>query len=390
MSQRKNLDIEALRACAVLLTVVTHVRVLLPSIEVPYFFDTYFAWVGVDLFLCVSGFVIARSVAEAPLDFRSFALPFWVRRCWRILPTAWLWLAISVLLSAVFNDSQVFQSLQANIEGALAALLQVANLYWFNCFSAGTAATCGSSGVYWSLSLEEQFYLVFPFLILFLPRRLLLLALVLIVGLQVFTYRPFWSLGWALRTDAIAIGVLIALMPVRGMTLVTLERWPMRYVVPVLLLLALVALPELDAVAPFNVGAVALCAGMLVWIASLDRNYVFGTGQMKRLMVYVGSRSYSIYVVHVFAFLATTEILFRLGAEISAGATLARLAIGFGLTFGIAELNYRLVEVPLRRRGRTIAAKLAERNAKRSFSDAEVHLAPSLEHSNAQSTLATR
>ncbi|WP_414651232.1 hypothetical protein, partial [Escherichia coli] len=67
--------------------------------------------VGVDLFFCISGYVVAKSYWEYFDRYRVRGLfwpaarSFWVRRCYRLLPSAWLWVMVGILCSLAFNQS---------------------------------------------------------------------------------------------------------------------------------------------------------------------------------------------------------------------------------------------------------------------------------------------
>jgi peptidoglycan/LPS O-acetylase OafA/YrhL len=90
----------------------------------------------------------------------------------------------------------------------------------------------------------------------------------------------------------------------------------------------------------------------LVWLAALDRGFILPDCRLRRLLVSLGARSYALYLVHIPAFFVAREIWFRLGAgspEIPAALS------GFGLTFALAEMNWRWVERPLRRFGARLA-----------------------------------
>ena len=163
MGRDRILDIEVLRALAVIGVVVHHARDNLftwtsPGLER---LAVYFGgWVGVDLFFVISGFVIARSLlpqlqsAGIQLDAARVTLAFWIRRAWRLLPSAWLWLLLMLLGAILFRDSGTFGSLRANLEATVAGFLHIANLRFLETFM---RSEYGASFVYWSLSLEEQF-----------------------------------------------------------------------------------------------------------------------------------------------------------------------------------------------------------------------------------------
>jgi peptidoglycan/LPS O-acetylase OafA/YrhL len=109
---------------------------------------------------------------------------------------------------------------------------------------------------------------------------------------------------------------------------------------------------------------VALISAILVFFASYDRDYLFPAGPLKQVMLWFGSRSYALYLIHIPAFFATRELWFRIEPEgtVFDGTFTLRFALTAGLLLLVfTELNYRFVEVPLRRRGARIAQRIAER-----------------------------
>lgn len=376
-------DIELLRGFAVLLVVVHHAQSNLISWTTPAltrFYSYFGGWVGVDLFFAVSGFVIARSLVprlHAQPDgaaARRETLSFWMRRAWRLLPSAWLWLLVILLATLTFNSSGVFGSLEANLEASVAAVLQVANIRFAQAFMQWEY---GSSFVYWSLALEEQFYLLFPLLIL-LSRRWLPYVLLGLVALQLFMPRSVMLMMF--RTDALALGVLIALWSAqpsyRRLQPALLAHRGLGVGVLLVLLLCLCALgSEPLTMFSMRIGAIALLAAALVWLASYDRNFLWPDGAFKRLMIWFGTRSYAIYLIHIPAFFFTREIYYRLYPQ--QGDFGDSFFYPFVLTAAVlivvlSELNYRLIECPLRERGKQIAQRLFAKPAPQVRVDAPV------------------
>src|SRR5476649_2292342 len=113
--------------------------------------------VGVDLFFAISGFVIARSLIPAlqgcstRQEYWQQTRNFWLRRAFRLLPSAWLWLALMLLACVFINRSGAFGTLQANLQATLAGVAQYANFRFADSFF---HYEYGTSFVYWSLSLE--------------------------------------------------------------------------------------------------------------------------------------------------------------------------------------------------------------------------------------------
>lgn len=370
-------DIEVLRAVAIGMVLIQHVGgVLVPWLKWNGgpLYSRFSFWSGVDLFLVISGFVIGRSLlptlppASEPRAFFNTALRFWVRRAWRLAPSAWLWLAVATTASAVFNSSGAFGTVVANIRCSVAAMLGLANVHFAHVF---LRLPGGAMVHYWSLSLEEQFYLVLPFLVFFAGRRLPL-VLILIVAAQIFIKRlgPGASvLLGVFRTDGLALGVLLSIWSLRpGYARLEprmLRAWPVRMLLPVVFLLVFAFVSRMTDDPPrYLVGAVALLAAVIVWVASYDGDYLCPPGRLKRAACWMGSRSYGIYLIHIPAYLAAREFWFRLSPNVVGPGPHhipLLLVTAVPLTLLLAELNFRFVEDPLRRRGARIAARMLRR-----------------------------
>ena len=373
-------DIELLRGIAVIFVLIEHTRTNLlfwtdgNGMRLYYYFGF---WTGVDLFFAISGFVIARSLLPAlaatggATQFFNAALAFWVRRAWRLLPSAWLWLALILVASLLFNSSGAFQSFRSNLEGTIAAMLDVYNFRMVTVF--GRFET-GASFPYWSLSLEEQFYILLP-LVVFMSRRWLPYVIGAGIVAQLFLTRSgSHAVGGLLlnqlRSDALMLGVLIAIWsrhptwrlfepvglrsrPIAGLAILAF----------LVLCLAVVGSRDLHLVS-FQVGLIALVSAVLVFVASYDRDYLCPPGPAKRLMLWVGSRSYALYLIHIPAYFLTREIWLRIelaGTQFDGTYTLRFILTAGALLIAFAELNYRYVELPLRRRGAGIANRIAQR-----------------------------
>lgn len=371
-------DIEVLRAMAIGLVLIQHAGGTLAPWINPLkggpVYGWFGFWSGVDLFLVISGFVIGRSLLPTlppPRDSRGFlhtTLRFWVRRAWRLAPSAWLWLAIPTIASVVFNSSGAFGPLYANIKCAAFAFVGLANVHFANVF---LRLPGGAMVHYWSLSLEEQFYLLLPFLV-FVTGRRLPLALALIVAAQIFLKRmgPGASvLLDVLKTDALALGVLLSIWSrhpwYARLEPRILKPWLVRLLVPAAFLLLFASFSRVTPnPSRFLVGGVALMATAIVWVASYNGDYILPRGPLKRAACWLGARSYGIYLIHVQAYFAAREIWFRISpAVVGPGHhhLAILLATALPLTFLLAELNFRFVETPLRRRGARIAERMAQR-----------------------------
>jgi peptidoglycan/LPS O-acetylase OafA/YrhL len=364
---RRNTEIECLRAIAVLGVIFHHMlgnlfQHGLPVLgSIPNYFNF---WFGVDLFFSISGYVIARTLLPqlAALDGRirqqiAITVAFWIRRAWRLLPSAWLWLGLMLLAVVTFNHSGVFGSLHANLMATVAGVLDYAN---FRFADALFHHEYGASFVYWSLSLEEQFYFLLPLFVLCLRRRVDVLIIVLVVAQLGLVRTP---LLMSLRTDALALGVLLAIAsPSKAYARIAprcfLALGAVRWVMPCLLLtlLSVLASPYLQTWR-FHVSAIAFVSTILVWIASFDQDYLFPPNRIRSVLAWIGARSYAMYLIHIPVFFLLRETCYRFGIPVkNTGPQAGGLIISAACLIALfAELNYRYIECPLRRHGRHIA-----------------------------------
>lgn len=361
-------DIEILRGFAVFFVVLHHALGNLFTWTTPGMarLAAYFSGgFGVDLFFAISGFVIARELIprlQASTGSESslrITVAFWIRRAWRLLPSAWTWLALTLLAAVLFNQSGVFGSFRTNLEATVAGVLQVANLRFAETFG---RSEYGASFVYWTLSLEEQFYLVLPLLVL-MTRRFLPYALIALVIVQLLSTRTLLTVVF--RTDAIALGVLLAIWSqhsthamVRPVFLSS--NWGIGTLAMAGIFFCMgVVGSEVLHVVSYKFSLFAVLSVLLVWMASYNMNLFIPAGPLKRLLLWVGTRSYAIYLIHIPAFYLAREIWFRLRPGVTPSDELffPLLLTAGALLICLSELNYRLIETPLRLRGSAIAKR---------------------------------
>lgn len=160
---------------------------------------------GVALFFVLSGYLITSNLLSQPINLKKF----YVRRFFRLMPTAWLFLATMLLLDWGYG---IHLTSWSEVRGCL--------LFYRN-FQA--YAPGGGSGVachFWSLSIEEHFYLVWPvLLILFGVRRCRWFAFAGAVAIAAYRY-AHWNryekvplpTPTEVRADSILVGCLLALL----------------------------------------------------------------------------------------------------------------------------------------------------------------------------------
>jgi peptidoglycan/LPS O-acetylase OafA/YrhL len=338
----------------------------------------YFAGTAaLDMFFVLSGFLIFRllhnDLGKAEDRFQSMQISciFWLRRAWRLLPAAWLWLVIAMLLTLFANQSGTFGPVKDAWGGVLSAFLLVANFKFGDCF---LRYSCGPTFPYWSLSLEEQFYVFLPLLMIFSGKWMLRIILA-IAFTQYFI--PALTLPGYARLQGFLLGVLLGIWSqsptyrIFEPVFLKNRRWVRRVVL--CLLLGWMCSMNKNLIPPFLLAQLAaLSGGFLVYFGSFDENYLWADGWLKKFGIWLGSRAYAMYLCHIPLFYLTREIAFRiLGPEVPLGPEHFWYLLLGSMTLIVvcAELTYSLLEKPLRRRGMVIAGEMmvrqeAERKAR--------------------------
>jgi peptidoglycan/LPS O-acetylase OafA/YrhL len=212
--------LDGVRGIAILLVIFYHFASSLEVLGVtsPLFAPFAFGWCGVDVFFALSGFLITGILLDTKASPNYFKA-FYARRILRIFPLYYGALAVTFLLRAAFPD--------AGIWGSHSGLWAPGSFVWpalflqnAAIFIRGADAT-GVMAHYWSLAVEEHFYLVWPLLIWLLSRRWAMIVAMLaiaisIVARAVLLHRgmdtdPIFGLT-PLRMDGLAVGALAAML----------------------------------------------------------------------------------------------------------------------------------------------------------------------------------
>jgi peptidoglycan/LPS O-acetylase OafA/YrhL len=319
-------------------------------------------FVGVDVFFVLSGFLITRILLDEWNDTGTISLSrFYGRRAWRLLPAALLFFAgYVVLVDGVVLLRGDSTSLLLPLENVALSLV-----YVFNWVAALRHPISPAYSHIWSLSVEEQFYLVWPvFLLLLLRARvstpaLLAITVVLAVAsaaMPMMVAAPTWQrlyYGTDFRVHALFMGSAVALLSTLPRWNATVTRSPLfRGVVAIaaVFLVSITLLQHGHTAWMFFGGhqAVALAAALVVAACAFDGAGI-ATGFLASAPArYLGRRSYALY-------LWNPPIAYYL-----AGLGLwPQLVLTSMLTLAIAEFSYRFVERPaLRRKDRLRPASI--------------------------------
>ncbi|MEQ1722733.1 MAG: hypothetical protein ABL930_06125, partial [Pseudobdellovibrio sp.] len=109
-----------------------------------------------------------------------------------------------------------------------------------------------------------------------------------------------------------------------------------------------------------STGAVAVICASLVWIASFEKGYLFSSLWVKNILIWFGSRSYSIYLTHIIVFRLSYEIFYQLspvGYKISPNQWPLLLLISKPILLMVSEFSYQFIEIPTRNFGVRLSKK---------------------------------
>lgn len=192
------------------------------------------AWIpggflGVEVFFVISGYLItALLLAEWRQRGRIDLKTFWLRRARRLLPALYVLLVVTLAFAVVFLPGEV-----AGLRGdVLAAFGYVTN--WYLIFGQESYfEAVGRPSLLqhlWSLAVEEQFYLIWPFVVMALPSRHFLKLCVALIACTVLYRVCAFALGKVVvanalpfdSIDALAAGALLSFLSARGWTA---PRW---------------------------------------------------------------------------------------------------------------------------------------------------------------------
>ena len=357
--------LDGLRAIAVLAVIGIHIGVL-PG-----------GYLGVDVFFVLSGFLITSLLIRewdnrgGSISFRNF----YARRVLRLFPALGCVLLAAVMLAAILDvaGGAGDRPFARATFGAVPWVGLFAGNFAFVLHPGRGALTLGALGHTWSLAVEEQFYLLWPTLVVLLLRRgfsrfRLALSLAALAVAEM-TYRALMYhggygydriyYGTDTHSDGLLIGCAIAFW------LASDPTFRLHQVVSRLVkggawlgmtVLVILFVSGDQAAAPVDITAAVLASGVIVVGVALRET----PAALERLLCswwaeLIGRRSYGLYLWH-WVFLAAAEALcapstglFPAGLGERRFIFAAALGVAIAASFIVAELSYRFVELPVLR-----------------------------------------
>lgn len=350
--------IDAMRAVAVLLVVVAHAGVghIIPGGS------------GVTIFFTISGFIITTILIKEWKNTGKFDIGgFYIRRAVKLTPPLLVALVIPTIIYSAFGGLIDWSDFAGQI------------LFYFNWLKLDHPDVLPGSPVVWSLSIEEQFYIVFAVLWLWLvksSRAIPWLATLSIVAIIASTTLRFLFAspgseqvadriyyGSDTRADSLAWGILAAIALFKWQNSTARRGWLQRitgndWALIGACLIFLVSLLIRDdwfrQTIRYSFQSVASCIVILYGFTAFQSiaNRLFTAFCQIRIIQIIGLASYSIYIVHLSIIIVIDDYTKRLPLP-------AHVAIGTAVSVGVGIAMYYWLEVPARKQ----YEKLRERRA---------------------------
>jgi peptidoglycan/LPS O-acetylase OafA/YrhL len=349
-------ELDGLRGIAILLVLLVH---LLPIAAVPLSLQKVLSigWAGVDLFFVLSGFLITGILLDTR-ETRNYFSFFYARRMLRIFP---LYLLSVAVFFRLFLPIAHRMGYLPSDDNSLEPWFWIHLSNWKIAFGQGPLFI----GHFWSLAIEEQFYLCWPLIVFLAGLKWLPYACVSVMTLS-FGLRMFFSHGHfsheflyvltPFRLEPLAFGSLAAwVVRNEGMLAAAKKLIPFMAISGSLLLLAVLVMgrtadPYYPPMATLGFTALALIFTALVLFAyfnSGSRRWL--ASQLRtRFLRSFGKYSYGIYVFHWPIFILQVPTIARIALRLPPASRFGFWVLAsleeIALTFGVALLSWNLME----------------------------------------------
>lgn len=324
-SSTRNVGIDILRGCSILLVVLLHLNIRFKFSEtflkeaLPAKLFSFLFWsgfYGVVVFFTLSGYLITSSILKkwknlSSIDLKAF---YWLRFS-RIMPPLVLLLIILSILHLAEVPGFVIKAEQASLGRAIFSALT----FHLNWLEIQVGYLPANWDVLWSISIEETFYLVFPILCLFLKRKwqfaALLIAFLVIspwARTQLFLESDLADKNHLAFLDSIALGCMTALI-LKKLTIPSWLNWSFLLIgwSMVILVFVFKRVVYKSGLVDLGLNITVLSLGVSLILFWMHENHHSGKEKDYKLLRWLknmGVYSYEIYLTHMFVIVFGVQI----------------------------------------------------------------------------------
>ncbi|MGE7112174.1 acyltransferase family protein [Lysinibacillus sp. NPDC047702] len=344
------------------------IRALAVLAVIAYHFNFRWAsggFLGVDIFFVLSGYLITSTILPLKGSQLSVGLKkFWLGRFRRLLPAAYVMIIVTFTWATLFHK-ELLHTLRGD---AISSIFYSSN-WWFIFHKLSYFDSFGSPSPLknlWSLAIEEQFYLLWPILLmlgLLIAKKQNKLAIFVFLGafssavLMAILYQPGADpsrvyYGTDTRSFELLIGCWLALIwPMKRLStqkISTNHVYQLNSVSLVTFSIFIISILLVDEYQSFlyRGGMFVFCLNAAILIGCVCHPVSFlGKILSWKPLRWIGSRSYGIYLWHYPIIVLGTPV-YEIG-----NPAYWRIALQLMLIFIIAELSYRFIEMPIRKDG---------------------------------------
>jgi peptidoglycan/LPS O-acetylase OafA/YrhL len=294
--------LDGIRGCAILFVLLFH---LFKDLYFPFNIFSKIGWIGVDLFFVLSGFLITGILYDTKGN-KNYLSVFIFKRVLRIFPLYYLALLIFFIVLLIPNITSYNKYLDKGHFNDVTYYLTYTQNIHFSLHGWGITDILNH---FWSLAIEEQFYLVWPLVIMFSKKRKIILIACFLIGIALLTrnlypHRPFSYVFTLARIDALAIGSIASVLIRRNISF--LNKFTIPFIITTLAVLSYIIVST-KSVEATNIHFIRygytlfaiLFASLIILtfdskrIGCLSRYFL-----ENKFLLFLGKYSYGIYVYH--------------------------------------------------------------------------------------------
>jgi peptidoglycan/LPS O-acetylase OafA/YrhL len=323
-------DLDGIRGFAIILVVLFHVF--------PHYFPSGF--IGVDFFFVISGFLIHQNVNREMVNNEFYLTQFYLRRFKRLAPALLLVLIAVLLMSWGYLFSYEYKKISLNVLGGLALIANYITKSQTGYFDQEIQANPLMH--LWSLSVEEQFYITFPILMLaikkynFNKKLLLILLFISSLVLNILTSLTDQSSAYFLfsnRAWQFLLGSMVSVFAFGVRNYSSMKVKVMSFLAITMITISLLLISKEKAYPGVWVMMSTIGISILIFLGerSWFNNKILGS----KLLVGIGLISYPLYLVHwpVYSFIYLLSY-----GDISYKQSLMIIVISFFTAYAISRL----------------------------------------------------